>query len=211
MNDDKTLDNNKVHKLCTDIRVCLENNIDHISCDKTDIKEAGHANAPKVETLVCEVLEKNFKVAYETEKNNTKKSRSLSDIIVDDIYCNVKSGVSDGNNGGRPNLCSLKRLFRACASKKVEAYIIIWVKSGKIRVFDLLSNLKYVVYNDGTGQSMLKETLFLKEFDNIIPYSDESLTSKCEKMREILRDGYEKHRIKKRKDIDQVINTKIEW
>jgi hypothetical protein len=72
MNDDKTLDNNKVHKLCTDIRVCLENNIDHISCDKTDIKEAGHANAPKVETLVCEVLEKNFKVAYETEKNNTK-------------------------------------------------------------------------------------------------------------------------------------------
>lgn len=201
----------KIHKLCTDIQKCLEKNIKLISFDKTDIKEAGHANAPKVETLVSEILEKNFKVSYETEKNNAKKSRSLSDVIVDGVYCNVKSGVSDGKKGGQPNLCSLKRLFRACASKKIDAYIIIWVKSGKICVFDLLSNLKYVVYNDGTGQSMLKETLFLKEFDAIIPYSSDSLTSKCEKMRDILKDGYEKHRIKKKKDIDQILNTKIDW
>jgi|688.fasta_scaffold153748_2 hypothetical protein len=196
-----------ITKICKEIEKCLLEKNSEIFFTKTSTKESGHANAPKTEEAVSNILEKNkFKISYERKKNGQKAARSISDVIVSGLFCNVKSGVlSEDSKGGQPNICSLKRLYKKIISKELDAYIIIWVKSDKVRVFDVLSNLEYIVYNDGTGQCMLKENIFLKNFDNISPHNAESIKIKCDKIKDILVKGYEAHRIKKKSDIEKIL------
>jgi hypothetical protein len=137
-------------------------------------KESGHTLASEVETRASEILEKyNYSITYEThdsgKKNGTRKDRANSDFILDGNRINVKFS---SEVEGQPNICSIKRLMDGLVSGEIDGYYILKVKYDRITeklsiyFFDVLDCLDVVEYNGGPGQTMLKEKLFYKKYEN---------------------------------------------
>lgn len=201
-----------ITQLCKKIQSVLEENISSIPGGST-CKEKGHSDASVVEEWVAKCLSENGLTITHELKNGEKMARSLSDHLVNGKYANVKYGtLGEKGKGGQPNVCSLKRLYQRVVSGEIDAYLIIWIKGGKVKVFDVLSNLKYICYNDGPGQCMLKESKFISDIDGIEPYSsDVSMREKVSSMMELIEKGYEATRTKREKDIKKLRKLKVNW
>jgi hypothetical protein len=150
-------------------------------------KEIGHRIADFVDGEVDSKLFTSFPldtVKHEVDRNNEKIPRSMGDLWFksNEIFnpINIKTGIVEK---GQPNICSLVRVFEKLVSHQIDSYYLLIIKfqptgNGfipKVYFFDILDYLDYVQYDSGTGQMMLKEDKFYKEF---ISYKIPKLTLK---------------------------------
>lgn len=138
-------------------------------------REAGHGMATKIDDMTEDHMRSlGFRIAHETDPATGKKrTRSVGDFWImedDGTYnpVNVKTGLLTPGVHGAPNIVSMHRLRALVASGEVSSYYLAIVKfdvQGEkpvphIHFVDILQHIKYLRYNHGTGQVMLKERDF---------------------------------------------------
>lgn len=126
--------------------------------------EKGHKWGERFE----EDLAKSLSLEYNVKPK--QKSRSFIDMWVNDVPINVKFG---DYILGRPNICAINRFINYINDGNRE-YFILKVKISidtnikiDLKYFNLIHYVDYLSYNDGTGQLMLKEEEFYKDWDKI--------------------------------------------
>jgi hypothetical protein len=137
--------------------------------EKSD--EIGHSHGPGVQKKVGSILEKKYSVVYETDKKGKKKKRAFSDIILNDIPINVKFTVKEN---GQPNLTSGNRMVKHVLDGKNYDYMVLTVyyntinKEISVKFVNILQFLECVNYDNGTGQMMISQDKFNKQYNKFI-------------------------------------------
>ena len=138
-------------------------------------KEIGHRLADLVDEKTTALLTLQHITKHQYTREGRRRPRSMGDVwLLDDgIHhpINVKTGVVGSE--GQPNLVSLKKVLSAILQRQIDSYYLLYVKmeinEGAIEpsVFflDMLDWLKYVTFDSGPGQMMLKARLFFAAYD----------------------------------------------
>jgi hypothetical protein len=164
--------------------------LDNINFDHT-VKEVGHSFHGTFEDALVQSLCQlpNFSAPTQT--------RSLDDIRYKDNLINIKFGY---NKSGNSNIGSFNKIFNALHNDELDSYYLLLVNitgnrkpySHNIYFFDILEYLDYVNYDYGTGQMMLTEKSFLRDFGKTIPVNAPK-RDKMIRLGGISRDAFRKH------------------
>lgn len=142
-----------------------------IGFDNT-LKEVGHSFGEKLEEeLVRQLVDKDDNFAEPVkEKGKGKQTRKMEDLTYKGHLLNVKFGY---DKKGQPNMCAFNRLLERFVKKEIDSYWILSIdgKDNKICFFNLYEHLEYTNTNIGTGQTMLTETRFYKDFNQDKDYA----------------------------------------
>lgn len=161
--------------------------------------EIGHRIADLVSDKTTGLLAVHFTAMFQRNKNGNKASRSMGDIWIKhgDIFhpVNVKSSIAD--NGGQPNMVSLKKLLAALLEYRIDSYYLLFVKilqgntglTAKAHFVDMLDYLSYVTFDSGPGQIMLKSNAFFQARAQRHVPEDKPLSDKVSTLLELLEDG----------------------
>jgi hypothetical protein len=138
-------------------------------------KEIGHKLADLVDEKTSALLTVNHITKHQHGSDGEKRSRSMGDLwLLDgDIYhpVNVKTGVVGAE--GQPNLVSLKKVLSAILQHQIDSYYLLIVKMAihgdativpGVFFIDMLDWLKYVTFDSGPGQMMLKANSFFSAY-----------------------------------------------
>lgn len=174
-------------------------------CVKYSGKEKGHSFASPVEDEIRKIL---------VDKLGAKKesrSRAHADLSLEGYRLNIKFGAPQlTKNGqpkyGQPNMCSMKRVVKDFSNEAIiDSYYIIKVNmnveggSGySLSIFDMFDYIDYLTWNAGTGQIMLKEREFYKDYNSFVP--NYSISQKKEKMKLLYNKGLLEHVFLRMKD-----------
>ena len=172
--------------------------LDEIGFDSS-LKEVGHSFGEKLEEeLVNRLVSLDNRFAQPTkEAGKGKQTRKQEDLTFLGHHINVKFGYQ---KMGQPNMVSFRRLCESIHSDKIDSYWILSIdgSDNKIYFFNLCEHLDYTNTNYGTGQIMLKEKDFYKNFDQNANYQIEKKQI-MKKLSEIDRDSYQRHVMLKEK------------
>ena len=125
--------------------------------------------------------------------------RSMGDIwIVNEGIAhpvNVKASIAD--NGGQPNMVSLKKLLAALLEYRIDSYYLLFVKitnvnskfASKVHFLDMLDCLDYVTFDSGPGQIMLRSKDFFQALESGHAPENKSLSQKVGGLVDLLEDG----------------------
>mgnify|MGYP004329529551 FL=1 len=104
------------------------------------------------------------------EKGKGKQTRKMEDLTYKGHLLNVKFGY---DKKGQPNMCAFNRLLERFVKNEIDSYWILSIdgKDNKICFFNLYEHLEYTNTNIGTGQTMLTETRFYKDFNQDKDYA----------------------------------------
>ena len=142
-----------------------------IGFDNT-LKEVGHSFGEKLEEeLVRQLVDKDDNFAEPVkEKGKGKQTRKMEDLTYKKHLLNVKFGY---DKKGQPNMCAFNRLLERFVKNEIDSYWILSIdgKDNKICFFNLYEHLEYTNTNIGTGQTMLTETRFYKDFNQDEDYA----------------------------------------
>ncbi len=146
-------------------REYLPSVLEEIGFDST-VKEPGHTYGERVEEKLVERLN-----LYDNIKFTLPNSkRSMQDLNFNKDLINIKFGYK---KAGQPNMVSFNRLCNSFLSGEIDSYYIISIDGSdkKICMFNLYEHLDHTNTNVGTGQTMLKETKFFRNFDQEKDYT----------------------------------------
>ena len=175
-------------------------------------KEIGHKLADLVDEKTTALLTLKHLTGYQRGPNGHKRARSMGDVwLLDrDIYhpVNVKTGLVGSE--GQPNLVSLKKVLSAITERQIDSYYLLMVKiaihadTGAIQpsvVFtDMLDWLRYVTFDSGPGQMMLKARAFFTAYDpDAVPRH--TMAQKLNTLFDLYEDGERRLRINRDRDL----------
>ena len=108
---------------------------------------------------------------------------------------NVKASIAD--NGGQPNMVSMKELLAALLEYRIDSYYLLFVKiatvqgkfASKVHFVDMLDYLDYVTFDSGPGQIMLRSKDFFQAFESKCAPENKPLSQKVGGLVDLLEDG----------------------
>src|SRR3989344_5141931 len=161
--------------------------------------EIGHRIADFVSDKTTGILSVKFTAMFQRNRVGHKVPRSMGDIwIVNEGIAhpvNVKASIAD--NGGQPNMVSLKKLLAALLEYRIDSYYLLFVKitntdelfSAKVHFVDMLDYLDYVTFDSGPGQIMLRSKDFFQALENKKAPENKLLSQKVSGLVDLLEDG----------------------
>lgn len=161
--------------------------------------EIGHRIADLVSDKTTGLLAVYFTAMFQRNRNGEKVPRSMGDIWVEHggIFhpINVKTSIAD--NGGQPNMVSLKKLLAALLEYRIDSYYLLFVKifqrdntlNAKVHFVDMLDYLPYVTFDSSPGQIMLKSNAFFQAREQGHVPEDKPLSDKVSALIDLLEDG----------------------
>ena len=167
-----------------------------------NVKEVGHSFGDRFEDEFVKKL-----LAFSSDFSEAVSDRGMDDIKFKNNLINIKFGYK---KNGRPNICSMKRLFNSLHKNKLDSYYILSIDAHgpNFLFFDVYDYLDYTDFNYGTGQLMLKE----KNMKKVYKFNENfNLTKeqKIYKMGKMMQKQFEKHIALKKKqqnEINKVLN-----
>lgn len=171
--------------------------------------EIGHTHGPGVQKKVGEILSEKYDVTFECHKNGKKKKRAFSDNLIMGNPNNVKFGISVGN----PNIVSMRRMINNVVEKNLMAYYLtiifysVITKLTEVKFVNILQFLDCLAFNAGTGQIMLKQDKFNKEYNKYLKGERKDLSDR-EIQRGLLKlciDEFDKHILLKQEQRDEFL------
>lgn len=163
--------------------------------------EIGHRIADLVSDKTTGLLAVEFTATFQRNKKGNKVPRSMGDIWLSnsEIFhpINVKASVSE-NNGGQPNMVSLKKLLSALLEYRIDSYYLLFVKISRntkqqlesdVHFVDMLDYLDFITFDSGPGQIMLKSNAFFQARERGFVPTNQPLSYKVNKLVELLEDG----------------------
>ncbi len=161
--------------------------------------EIGHRIADLVSDKTTGLLAVRFTAMFQRNRNGDKVPRSMGAIWIEHsgIFhpVNVKTSIAD--NGGQPNMVSLKKLLAALLEYRIDSYYLLFVKvsqrdnelNAKVHFVDMLDYLPYVTFDSGPGQIMLKSSAFFQAREQGHVPEDKPLSDKVSALLDLLEDG----------------------
>ncbi|KKU59913.1 MAG: hypothetical protein UX81_C0006G0007 [Parcubacteria group bacterium GW2011_GWA2_47_12] len=161
--------------------------------------EIGHRIADLVSDKTTGLLAVEFTAMFQRNKAGHKVPRSMGDIWIahEGIAhpVNVKASIAD--NGGQPNMVSMKKLLAALLEYRIDSYYLLFVKisntdelfSAKVHFVDMLDYLDYVTFDSGPGQIMLRSKDFFKALEKKSAPENKLLSQKVSGLVDLLEDG----------------------
>jgi hypothetical protein len=146
--------------------------------DKSD--EIGHTEGPSLQKEVGRVLSEKYQIDYVLDKKGKKKTRAFADNIVDGRYNNVKFTIK---NSSTPNIGSMNRMIEHVLEEKNQVYYVTIVhfnletKTIKVYFVNILQYVDCLGYDSGTGQIMVNQKKFHKEYQKYIQGKKETKTT----------------------------------
>lgn len=137
--------------------------------EKSD--EIGHSHGPGVQKIVGKLLSDHLEVEYEKNKKGENKKRAFSDNIINGFINNVKFTIKEN---GCPNLVSMNRMIKHVFDKKNDTYYVTMIyyniinKLIDVKFVNILQFIDCLIYNSGPGQMMIKQELFISEYNKYI-------------------------------------------
>lgn len=171
--------------------------------------EIGHTHGPGVQKKVGEILSEKYDVTFECHKNGKKKKRAFSDNLIMGNPNNVKFGISVGY----PNIVSMRRMINNVVEKNLIVYYLTIVfysvitKLTEVKFVNILQFLDCLSFNAGTGQIMLKQDKFNKEYEKYLKGERKDLND-TEIQRGLLKlciDEFDKHILLKQEQRDEFV------
>ncbi|MBI2075447.1 MAG: hypothetical protein HYT82_02150 [Candidatus Harrisonbacteria bacterium] len=161
--------------------------------------EIGHRIADFVSDKTTTFLAGQFPATFQRNQRGGKVPRSMGDIWLKykDIYHPVNVKTSIAENGGQPNMVSLKKLLVALLEKRIDSYYLLFIKisrsgarlSVEVHFVDMLDYLPYVTFDSGPGQVMLRSSAFFEAREHNHVLKEKSLSEKVSTLIALLEDG----------------------
>lgn len=161
--------------------------------------EIGHRIADLVSDKTTGILTVKFTALFQRNRIGNKVPRSMGDIwIVHEGIAhpvNVKASIAD--NGGQPNMVSMKKLLAALLEYRIDSYYLLFVKisnadgrfAAKVHFVDMLDYLDYVTFDSGPGQIMLRSRDFFQAIEGKGAPKNKPLSQKVGGLVDLLEDG----------------------
>lgn len=187
----------------------VEKNIDYCLKESgfdSSVKEPGHSFGEKIEEILVKKLisinSKKFSIPLK-DNRKSKQTRNMEDFIwkpTKDLI-NIKIGYNKKN--GFPNMVSFNRLLDKFHKDEIDSYYILIISilenlKTNLYFFNLYDYLDCVYYNYGTGQVMLDEKKFFKNYSSN-KYFNTTKKDVMIKLKELDNEAFEKHITLKRK------------
>lgn len=161
--------------------------------------EIGHRIADLVSDKTTTFLASRYSATFQRDRNGKRVPRSMGDIWLKygNIYHPVNVKTSIANNGGQPNMVSLKKLLTALLEKRIDSYYLLFVKvfrqgaglSVKVHFVDMLDYLPYITFDSGPGQVMLRSSAFFQAREQGYIPVNKALSEKVSTLITLLEDG----------------------
>lgn len=170
--------------------------------------EIGHRIADFVSDKTTGLLAVKFTAVFQRNSAGNKVPRSMGDIwLMDNRIAhpvNVKASIAE--NGGQPNMVSMKKLLAALLEYRIDSYYLLFVKvsrvgahlRAKVHFVDMLDYLAYVTFDSGPGQIMLRSRDFFRAREDGASPSALTLSQKVESLVSLWEDG-ERRLVRNRK------------
>lgn len=166
---DPSLSNHQINQVLKITKKYVKSTLQEINFDPS-VKEPGHSFGEKFEEVFVKILVEKHSEIFSLPifiPKKGKQTRKMEDFLVFDKHTNVKFGL---NKKGQSNVCSFNRLLEKYHNNEIDSYWVCLINVLDINYnfdlyfFNVYDYIDCLHYDYGTGQVMLKESIFFERY-----------------------------------------------